>query len=516
VSARRVAAALVALGAALRLYGFWRPDLWLDEYGTWWTVAGGGWGDVVRRATAIGTSSPLYYLIVDIFAEQLGPGKAALRLASLLFGLGTLALAYPLAIALSLPKRAALFGLAVFALDPRMIWYAQQARPYSMALFLSTLSMLCYCALRRRGRSAGLSAGYVASTAAAHYAHYLFGIVVAAQAAHLLLGSREPRGEARRWLMRWLLTAALVAPSVGHLATIFARRSSLDWIAKLGSGASWPAALGTALDLFDPRLLLLGLVGLAFRFARPASVPPLARPPALLLAWLAAPLLAVALARLLFGVSLFDLRYLLLAAPAALLLTGWWLALGGGEDRRWRIAAPALLLAFALLRLGTTAAASGSFATWPSVGRGWADAARLIDAVAGEDDLILLRSGFVGSDRLASGDRDPVLASGNLWPLAAHRASPRGTVRFLPFSRRHPSLAPDSALMREAVAHRRVVLVGEAVALPEVARRLVESAPFRVRLRHQCGTLQVLLLEKVVPDQPQRAVSALPASRRKG
>ncbi len=36
-------ALFVCLGAFLRVYRFWRPGIWIDESGTWWVVAQGGW-----------------------------------------------------------------------------------------------------------------------------------------------------------------------------------------------------------------------------------------------------------------------------------------------------------------------------------------------------------------------------------------------------------------------------------------------------------------------------------------
>src|SRR5687767_8826017 len=93
-------ALFLSVGAFLRIYRFWGPGLWTDEYGTWWAVAQPGWSDVVHRVSHIHGQSPFYYLIVKLSTELLGASPFSLRLPSVVFGIATLALAYPLGIAL--------------------------------------------------------------------------------------------------------------------------------------------------------------------------------------------------------------------------------------------------------------------------------------------------------------------------------------------------------------------------------------------------------------------------------
>jgi len=53
--------ALLAVGASLRIYGLTDHGLWIDEYGTWWAVAGENWSHCWHRVIAIHGQSPLYY-----------------------------------------------------------------------------------------------------------------------------------------------------------------------------------------------------------------------------------------------------------------------------------------------------------------------------------------------------------------------------------------------------------------------------------------------------------------------
>ena len=73
--------ALFALGVFLRLYNFWVPGLWLDEYGTWW-IASGSWHDVLSRGIAVGGQTPVYNLLVKLSLSLFGPTPFALRLPS--------------------------------------------------------------------------------------------------------------------------------------------------------------------------------------------------------------------------------------------------------------------------------------------------------------------------------------------------------------------------------------------------------------------------------------------------
>jgi len=54
-------AGFIGLGIFLRIYNFSKLDLTNDEYGTWWVIAGGGWGEVARRAVRIQGQSPFFY-----------------------------------------------------------------------------------------------------------------------------------------------------------------------------------------------------------------------------------------------------------------------------------------------------------------------------------------------------------------------------------------------------------------------------------------------------------------------
>jgi mannosyltransferase len=136
-------AGFLCVGSVLRIYNFWIPGLWIDEYGTWWAVTNGGWSDLVQRVTRIHCQSPFYYSLTKLSVDHLGPSPFALRLPSILAGIGVVGLAYPLGHAIFQQRHAALLTLATFSVHDRLIWYSQEARPYSLTLFCTMLSFLC-------------------------------------------------------------------------------------------------------------------------------------------------------------------------------------------------------------------------------------------------------------------------------------------------------------------------------------------------------------------------------------
>src|SRR6266403_5261917 len=165
------------LGVFLRIYNFWGPNLWLDEYGTWWVVSGSTWAEVAERAIKTQGQSPFYYLIVKLFTRMFGEGSFQLRLPSVIFGILTLFVAFRLAMQLFRDENVALVSVAVFSITEQLIWFSQNARPYALALFLTLLSFLLFLHFLRSRRMCN-SLLYALTTAMLIYAHFLFGFVL--------------------------------------------------------------------------------------------------------------------------------------------------------------------------------------------------------------------------------------------------------------------------------------------------------------------------------------------------
>lgn len=233
-------AAIIALAAALRLYGLDRQSAWADEITTLFitdpgTTLGEFWARV--RADA---HPPLYYALMCEWSALFGQSDLAARLPSVLFGVLTVAAAsaFPLA------TRARLALALLLALSPGGIEYAQEARSYAMLLFLATL--VTGASLRFVGADASDArtakralAAMTAFGLLAAYTHYFgFLLALAAGGTALVASRHDPRRRAMV-VLSLALTLALFLPWVAyHLGDMSYGRRQSAWIAAFPAGAT--------------------------------------------------------------------------------------------------------------------------------------------------------------------------------------------------------------------------------------------------------------------------------------
>jgi len=456
-TAQRVGlAAALAGGVVLRVWGLTDHGLWIDEYGTAWTVAAGA-EEAARRAAAIYAQLPLYYGIVDASAAVFGAGPLGLRLPSLLFGIALLLLAYPLALRWTGDARTALLATVAVAVNEHLVYYSREARPYALALLGATASFHFFVVLLRGG---GWRArlGYWAATALTWYAHYLFGVVIVVQALYVLARPPWRMARLRPWLANFGGLVPLLAPGLLALRSLFARREGVDWI-ETPSGAA--AGLATTVDLIDPWLLVavgLGLGVAWLRERRLGSLPDAARP-GLAVLWLVVPVAAFVVAAPLLGVRLLHARYLAVAVPAEALLYGMLLGLArGGPLAR---AAPVALFVLASLGLRIEPLLQrdgGRF--WWFLQHDWGRAVAALRAAHRPGDLVLYRTGFVELDGVVRGEASARTAEFARSPVRAHLPEDHGLeLHPLPY-RSTPELEARVAGAVASAAPRRVWLLG--------------------------------------------------------
>ena len=491
--------AILAAGIFLRAWGITDHGLWIDEYGTWWTIAGETWGDCWRRALEIHGQSPLYYLTARLSLDLLGSGAFSLRLPSLLFGVALLALAYPLALRLFRDGRIAVLTVLAFALNDRLIYYSQEARPYAIGLFCVAASFYFYAALLDRG-GLGARVGYLLATLATWYTHYLLGVVVLVQLLHLATQRPWRKGRWRPWLAMMALLGLAMAPGLWQLWPLFERRRGLDWI-PIPSGPL--AALELAMELLDATLL--GAVGatalLAWLWRREGRPLPPGAQPGIAALWLVVPFLVFSVLPLPFGINLLHARYLVVLAPAVPMVYGVLMALPRGGLLR-----PLLPIAvFVLLAMGLQVVPllqrEGTFRWF--FRHGWESAAQELVREHREGDLILYRTGFVELDDLVRGKASPTTREFVAWPILAHLPADRSfRLAPLPFSATPEMMARLDDILREASSERRVWVVGlehkEPTRRRRIIRPLMETAQHRYGMRvldrHMYGLVHLALL----------------------
>lgn len=242
---------------------------------------------------------------------------------------------------------AGLIAAALWAVNPYLIWHAQDVRNYAIWAGLNPLALWLFLRAADRGRPRAWLL-YVAVEALALYTFFLEAFFILGQILYLLLIQRERRG-VRQALVAWMLLTLLLIP--WFVQAWYLANSGYQ-------GAVGDARLAELLTWFMPTLLLgyqppspwdallplawIGLIVAAWWLRRPSQ-------PRLAL-WLALSVLAPAALLLIAAsrISVFHPRYLIAATPALLLFTAW--ALVPLVERRAIRPAP-LVIAAALLAL---------------------------------------------------------------------------------------------------------------------------------------------------------------------
>jgi 4-amino-4-deoxy-L-arabinose transferase-like glycosyltransferase len=359
----RLALLLLTLGAyALRLYRVPQLSLRGDEALTV-IETNVSWPALLHLLSTPRPHQPLYYPLLYFWMRLAGDGELAVRYLPIVAGVALLPLLYQAAReVLGRDRRpACLAALAVAAVNPMLIWDAQDNRMYPVLAVLDLLAF--YFALRliqgKGGRRSWL--GYVAAGTLALYTHYLAGFVLLALnlvVALLLLGPRR-RSRLLPWATAQVAVAALFAPwlawhgrVVGSFTSDFLPAYSLAEMARrsltglsLGFSAGPPA--GTLLGLGFLALLALGLLPRHPAAAAEGLGLGEGERRAVLVVYLVVPIACiVAFSRLRFPI--FDERYIMLSLPPFLMLVGRGIAyLAEVPRRRWFVLAAGLWVVLA-------------------------------------------------------------------------------------------------------------------------------------------------------------------------
>ena len=163
---------LLLLGGAVRMYQLDSKGLWYDELGTaQYTAPDRSLLQVLKGPLEVPVipAPPLYFVTTYLF-RQMGETEFLLRLPSVFCGILAIAAIYILGNALLGPWEG-LIGAFLLTISQFSIRYSQEARYYSLLLFLTTLSLyFFYRGLRRNDRSSWI--GYVVSSILAVYTHH--------------------------------------------------------------------------------------------------------------------------------------------------------------------------------------------------------------------------------------------------------------------------------------------------------------------------------------------------------
>ncbi|HEX9093515.1 MAG TPA: glycosyltransferase family 39 protein, partial [Coriobacteriia bacterium] len=233
-----LAFALTLVGAALRLGTLNTRSFWLDETTA---VRQASWSiDVMLAWMAHNVHPPLFHTLLHYWIVEFGRSEVVVRIFAVTWGIAAIPLAYWAARALY-DRRVALLAAAIVALSPCFIWYAQEARMYTMMLVFALLSTgAMWRALDRRRAWWWLP--YALATGAGLMTQYFFGFLVLGQACYILLGREHRRA---RPVLGWAASLVVASlPLLWWLPKVFAHPELLRGATGAFNYGGTPPAVG--------------------------------------------------------------------------------------------------------------------------------------------------------------------------------------------------------------------------------------------------------------------------------
>jgi hypothetical protein len=129
------------LGVCLRWRGLGSQSLWLDEGFTLWITRFAP--HEIWQLLRVDTGPPLHYILIHYWSMFFGSSEFWLRALSAVFGTLSVPLFYLLARKILADRTAVVIAMATYAVSFFQIWYAKEARPYGLLIFLSLGSVYC-------------------------------------------------------------------------------------------------------------------------------------------------------------------------------------------------------------------------------------------------------------------------------------------------------------------------------------------------------------------------------------
>jgi mannosyltransferase len=162
LNSRFLVPALFVVALLLRLFRLDAQSLWLDEGSTWQTIQQ-PWGVLLRELFSPDAAYPLYHLLLKAWVAPAGDSAWALRFPSALAGAGAVVALYVAGRELFRPPPEhagqprgdprPLVAALLLLVAPFALWYAQEAKTYSLLLLVATLLLWSLLRALRRDRA---------------------------------------------------------------------------------------------------------------------------------------------------------------------------------------------------------------------------------------------------------------------------------------------------------------------------------------------------------------------------
>lgn len=201
---------ILLVGLFLRLINL-NQSLWLDEAINVNVARSIDFLSLITKYSFSDFHPPLYHLILKSWISAFGASEIAVRIPSVIFGLGTVLMTYLIAKNL-FEKKTALIASTLIATAPLHIYYSQEARMYMLAAFLSSLSVYFFIALLKKDNILNWF-GFIASTAVMLYSDYLPYLLLPTYLIYLLINRHKiSRSTLKTFLPSFIIISFLILP----------------------------------------------------------------------------------------------------------------------------------------------------------------------------------------------------------------------------------------------------------------------------------------------------------------
>ena len=173
---------IIFAGTFLRFYKIGDESFWLDESATALTLKKYSLGEIFYNTAKLGqilpeyygsnVDLPPYYILLKLWSDIFGISESSLRSFSAIFGVLSIIMVYLLSKEL-FGKKTGIIASLLFSVNAIMIEYSQEARLYSMLIFIALLAAYFLARLLKTNENKHL-AGFIASNIFGIYAQYTF------------------------------------------------------------------------------------------------------------------------------------------------------------------------------------------------------------------------------------------------------------------------------------------------------------------------------------------------------
>jgi|GEM_PF-1202204 uncharacterized membrane protein len=212
--------AVFSIGILLRIFKLADQSVWIDEFVTTGFAAGPDLFHVFFDCLANNPHPPLFFMLEHIFCGIFGYSEFSLRFLPFVFSVACMFVFYRF-VRVFFNEEIGLIAAVLFCLNPYQIYYAQEARNYTMFLLISML-MLYYFVISVKYNSF-MSGQFIFWSVLGIYTHSFAVILLIIMNAVLIIGYRE---EIRMSL--WLKAQGIIAIFFIPLLVPFLKNSAAE------------------------------------------------------------------------------------------------------------------------------------------------------------------------------------------------------------------------------------------------------------------------------------------------